>query len=116
MKEQKQTTYGDLKQRKQEMRDEGIVATHMEEYLQVLQAIKDAELELLWSITPNESYGELSRAKKCRKAALVSFAIAGIAAVLLLFGLFGCQTFKGATGDSAWMLQKLSDNIMVQEK
>ncbi len=103
MKEQKQTTYGDLKQRKQEMRDEGIVATHMEEYLQVLQAIKDAELELLWSITPNESYGELPRAKKCRKAALVSFAIAGIVAAILIFGLFGCHTVNGVGRDlSAW--------------
>ena len=43
------------------------------------------------------------RAKKCRKAALVCFAIAGIAAVILIFGLFGCHTVNGVGRDlSAW--------------
>lgn len=32
--------------------------------------------------------------------------------ILLSILLSGCQTLKGATGDSAWMLQKLSDNIV----
>lgn len=37
---------------------------------------------------------------------------------LLLVALFvgGCQTLKGATGDSAWMLQKLSENIQVGDE
>lgn len=41
-----------------------------------------------------------------------------LVATLVVISIFaqGCQTFKGATGDSAWMLQKLSDNIQTQEK
>lgn len=35
--------------------------------------------------------------------------------VLLILGILylvqGCQTVKGITGDSAWLLQKASDNI-----
>lgn len=34
----------------------------------------------------------------------------------LMIFISGCQTFKGATGDSAWILQKLSDNVNTQEK
>ena len=77
--------------------------TELDEYRQVVQAIKNAELMHLWGITPEESCGELPRAKKCRKAALVSFAIAGIVAAILIFGLFGCHTVNGVGRDlSAW--------------
>ncbi len=122
--EKKTTTYGELKQRKAELRDEMEAGTftELDEYRQVVQAIKDAELELLWGITPNESYGELPRVKKCRKAALVSFAIAGIAAVILIFGLFGCNVARegchliGAAGqDVGWMANKLGDNITTEK-
>ena len=53
--------------------------------------------------------------KKCRTGAIVCFVIAGIAAVILAVSLFGCQTFKGAMGDSAWLLQKGADNITVEK-
>ena len=53
--------------------------------------------------------------KRAWQYALDVFIAIGIA-VILAVALFGCQTFKGATGDSAWMLQKLSDNINVREK
>lgn len=115
MNENKTTTYGDLKCRKQEMRNEGILGVNMEEYLQNMNAIKDAEAVLLWGITPDESCGELPRQRKCRTGALICFVIAGLATILLIFGLFGCQTFKGATGDTAWMFQKLSDNVQVDK-
>lgn len=45
----------------------------------------------------------------------------GIKKVLILIALVlalllgGCQTFKGATGDGAWMLQKLSDNVVTEK-
>ena len=41
-----------------------------------------------------------------------------VGVVILLAFLFvaGCQTFKGATGDTAWMLQKLSDNVQVDKE
>ena len=39
----------------------------------------------------------------------------GLIFVLLLLILSSCQTFKGATGDTAWMLQKLSDNVQVDK-
>ncbi len=58
---------------------------------------------------------EQIRQKKCRRGAIVCFVIAGIAAVILAVGLLGCQTFKGATGDTAWMFQKLSDNIQTEK-
>ena len=105
MKEQKQTTYGELKQRKAELRNEMKNGDfgNFDEYVPVLQAIKNAELMHLYSITTDESCGELPRAKKCRKAALVCLAIAGIAAVILIFGLFGCHTVNGVGRDlSAW--------------
>lgn len=117
--EKKTITYGDLKNRKQKMRDENLVVVNMEEYIQTINAIKDAEAVLLWSITHNEAYGELpeqAKKKKCRTGAIVCFVIAGIAAVILVVSLFGCQTFKGAMGDSAWLLQKGADNIQTQEK
>ena len=59
---------------------------------------------------------EKVRARKCRTGAIVCFIVAGIAAVILAVALFGCHTFKGATSDTAWMFQKLSDNIQTQEK
>lgn len=40
----------------------------------------------------------------------------GLIFVLLLLILSGCQTLKGAMGDSAWLIQKGADNIQTQEK
>ena len=34
----------------------------------------------------------------------------------LILSIGGCQTAKGITGDSGWILTKLSDNIQTQEK
>lgn len=48
------------------------------------------------------------------KARLTVIAI--IALILLAVVLFGCQTFKGVTGDAGWLLTEMSDNIKVQEK
>ena len=53
------------------------------------------------------------KAYKRVKYAVIAISIAVVLAILFFSG---CQTFKGATGDSAWMLQKLSDNIQTQEK
>lgn len=35
--------------------------------------------------------------------------------VSLMLIIAGCQTLKGATGDGAWMLQKLSDNVQTEK-
>lgn len=35
--------------------------------------------------------------------------------LVLCLLIAGCQTFKGATGDTAWMLQKLSDNVQTEK-
>lgn len=56
--------------------------------------------------------GEMYR----RELVVVKSAIVAITALVLLSIVSGCQTFKGATGDSAWILQKLSDNVQTQEK
>ncbi len=39
----------------------------------------------------------------------------GLLACLIL-AIGGCQTAKGITGDSGWLLTKLSQNIQTQEK
>lgn len=39
----------------------------------------------------------------------------GILALILVMFIGGCQTFKGALGDSAWMLQKGADNISIEK-
>lgn len=44
----------------------------------------------------------------------VEKAVLGVILLACLFAT-GCQTFKGATGDTAWMLQKLSDNVQVDK-
>ena len=40
----------------------------------------------------------------------------GVVILLACLIIAGCQTFKGAMGDSAWLLQKGADNIQTQEK
>ena len=112
--EKKTTTYGDLKCRKQEMRNEGVIVTEMEEYIQTINAIKDAEAVLLRSISDKEKNGELGQVK-AKARYKVKYAVIAISIVIVLWLLAGCQTFKGATGDSAWMLQKLSDNVVVEK-
>lgn len=47
---------------------------------------------------------------------VVKAVVVAITVLVLLSIISGCQTFKGATGDSAWILQKLSDNVQTQEK
>ena len=53
-----------------------------------------------------------------RRTAVKVRAAVIVVSILVLVSILtsGCQTFKGATGDSAWMLQKLSDNIQTKEK
>ena len=47
----------------------------------------------------------------------VKYAVIGISiAVVVMIVLSGCQTLKGAMGDSAWLIQKGADNIQVKEK
>ena len=53
------------------------------------------------------------KAYKRVKYAVIAISIAVVLAILFFSG---CQTFKGAMGDTAWMFQKLSDNIQTQEK
>jgi len=90
MNNQTKTTYGELKCRKAELRDkmekDDFSRETVEEYRTVLHRIRWEETWLLWTIV----------------------------SLMLIFA--GCQTFKGATGDSAWMLQKLSDNVQTHEK
>ena len=122
MNENKTTTYGDLKIRKQELRDKGIMGVNMEEYLQNMNAIKDAEAVLLWGIVWEDIEPEQARRKKCRTGALICFAIAGIAAVILAVGLFGCNVAReglhlvGAAGqDVGWMANKVAENINTEK-
>ncbi len=113
MNENKTTTYGDLKNHKQEMRNKGTIVTEMEEYIQTINAIKEAEAGLLWSITHDEAYGELVKPKTYKR---VRYAVIAISiAVIVMIVCCGCQTLKGATGDTAWMLQKLSDNVQIEK-
>lgn len=116
MNENKTTTYGELKVRKQELRNKGVV-TCMEEYLQNMNTIKDAEAVLLWSISEEEKYGvlEQARRKKFRTGAIVCFVVAGIAAVILAVALMGCSTLKGMGNDGAWILQTAADNIRTEK-
>ena len=60
--------------------------------------------------------------KKCRTGAIVCFVVAGIAAVILVFGLFGCNVARegchliGAAGqDVGWMANKIGDNITTEK-
>ncbi len=39
-----------------------------------------------------------------------------IALILVAILLTGCQTLKGVTGDTGWMLTKLSDNINTEKE
>jgi len=43
------------------------------------------------------------------------WAIAALLAAILLCSMCSCQTFKGAMGDGAWLLQKGADNIQTAE-
>ena len=52
------------------------------------------------------------KAHKRVKCMVIAISIAVVLAIVLLSG---CQTFKGATGDLAWGLQKLSDNVQTEE-
>lgn len=109
--EKKTLTYGDLKCRKQKMRNEGTIVTHMEEYIETINAIKDAELMLLRSITFDEAYGELVKPKKRIKVA-IAIGIT-VAALVLALLLSGCHTVDGIGGDlKAWS----SPYIQTQEK
>ncbi|MBN2591601.1 MAG: hypothetical protein JXA96_17175 [Sedimentisphaerales bacterium] len=47
---------------------------------------------------------------------LVMRMVVAINVLVLIVILNGCQTVKGVMGDTAWLLQKGSDNIQVQEK
>ena len=82
----KQKTYGDLKQRKAEIRSEIEKGNfeNYEEYRRLLQRIKDIESFLLWKI------------------------VCGLA---LAFILGGCCTMSGAGKD----VQRLSDGWMEQQ-
>ncbi len=60
--------------------------------------------------------------KKCRTGAIVCFVVAGIAAVILIFGLFGCNIARetmhlggAACQDAGWLLQKGADNISTEK-
>ena len=41
----------------------------------------------------------------------------GVLVILILLTIFsqGCQTFKGAMGDTAWILKTGADNIQIKE-
>jgi len=78
MEEQKTKTYGDLKCRKAELRnemDEGDLS-NIDEYRYLLQRIRQVESFLLWGVV-----------------------------CLILFVAVGCQTFRGAKADVHWLTQ-----------
>jgi predicted small secreted protein len=75
----------------------------------------------LWTMVVNECDTDIKAAHERErdrpmygKARLVVMAV--IAIVLAAIFVSGCQTLKGVTGDSGWILTKLSDNIQTQEK
>ena len=102
MSKNKTTTYGDLKQRKAELQcemEKGYVAQNIEEYQEILQRIKDVELTQLWSITPNEAYGELPEQVKPKAYKRVKRVVILVSiAVVLAIVLFGCRSTIRGTG------------------
>lgn len=85
----KVATLAELKGEKVRLRDEleggDEKMRTLVDYLKVSRRVKELESYLLW----------------------------GLVIAVLFIG--GCQTFKGAAGDSAWMLQKLSDNVQTEK-
>ena len=83
------------------------------------EACEDVER---WTEVINECEDEALEIRRSGNAAIealvVKVALAIVTALVLLSIVLtaGCQTLKGVTGDTGWMLTKLSDNIQVQEK
>ena len=78
-------------------------------------------LKLFWATVVNdcdEEIGKLLRMKRVRTTMRRLFLMVVIVNLLVLASIFivGCQTFKGAMGDTAWLIQTGADNINVQEK
>ena len=69
-----------------------------------LQVIGELSLEM-----------ERREAEAHRRILSAAFAVNVLVLAVIIF-VSGCQTLKGVTGDTGWMLTKLSDNIQVQEK
>lgn len=124
----KQTrTYGDLKNRKAELRAEILSnkdTIDMDEYLRVGQSIKGVELMLLYSITPEESCGELPeqvkpKAHKRVKCMVIAISIAVVLAIVLLSGCNvareSCHLVGAACQDIGWTVEKLGDNIATEK-
>ncbi len=110
MNENKTKTYGDLKIRKQELRDKGIVGVNMEEYIQNMNAIKDAEAVLLWGIVWKDIEPEQikPRAYKRVKYAVIAISIA----VIVMIVCCGCveNTMRGA-GNAVQGIGKLVTGV-----
>ncbi len=88
----------------------------MEKKIITLAELKGKEVELRDKIEKDKGtlgdvllLGEI-RLKKHKLESILLWTI-----ISLMLIISGCQTFKGATGDSAWMLQKLSDNVQTEK-
>ena len=84
-----------------------------------LRFLKEAQEDVaLWTMVVNGCDTDIKEASNRKpmygKARLG--VMAAIALILLAVALSGCQTLKGAMGDSAWLIQKGADNIQVEEK
>ena len=74
-----------------------------------------------WADTVNHidrKIGDLLRKKRVQSKMRRLFLMVVIVNVLVLGSILlqGCQTFKGAMNDTAWILQTTADNIQPQEK
>lgn len=73
----------------------------------------------LWTMVVNECDVDIKAANEQERKMFGKVRIGIlVVTVLVLVSIFlsGCQTLKGVTGDSGWILTKLSDNINIQEK
>lgn len=74
------------------MRNEGILGTNMEKYLQNMNDIKDAESVLLWNISDEEKNGELVEQVKAKTRHRVKYVAVAISiAVILTLFFSGCK-------------------------
>lgn len=78
-----------------------------------LEELKEAKLKLMrmYAINPIKAYADTINWVDKRIGRIM-----GVLLVLLILFVGGCQTFKGALGDTAWMLKTGADNIQTQEK
>lgn len=78
-------------------------------------------VKVWWATVVNdcdEEIGDILRMKRVLATMRRLFPMVVIVSLIAIASIFltGCQTFKGAMGDTAWLIQTGADNIKVQEK